>query len=80
MHDDGSFFLHLFLHLLLIHKHGWGDLYQVLPPKADIEVVKLGGGSRTVLYFVEAQPLFFDPSGRDDWVPTGAHSPWLQLF
>jgi hypothetical protein len=44
---------------------------QVLPPKADIEVVKLGGGSRTVLYFVEAQPLFFDPSGRDDWVPTG---------
>ncbi|ELR24014.1 eukaryotic translation initiation factor SUI1 family protein [Acanthamoeba castellanii str. Neff] len=51
-------------------EHGWGDLYQVLPPKADIEVVKLGGGSRTVLYFVEAQPLFFDPSGRDDWVPT----------
>ena len=49
---------------------------QVLPPKADIEVVKLGGGSRTVLYFVEAQPLFFDPSGRDDWVPTGAHSPF----
>ncbi len=49
---------------------------QVLPPKADIEVVKLGGGSRTVLYFVEAQPLFFDPSGRDDWVPTGAHRPF----
>lgn len=46
------------------------QLNQVLPPKADIEVVKLGGGSRTVLYFVEAQPLFFDPSGRDDWVPT----------
>jgi hypothetical protein len=54
---------------------------QVLPPKADIEVVKLGGGSRTVLYFVEAQPLFFGPSGRDDWVPTGAHSPFAaQLF
>lgn len=45
---------------------------QVVSAKADIEAVKLGGGSRTVVYFVESQPLFFDPTGREEWVPTGA--------
>jgi hypothetical protein len=44
----------------------------IIPPKGQITTIKVGGDSRTVIYCLDKDPIFFDIDGREkSFIPTG---------
>jgi hypothetical protein len=53
----------------------------IIPQKGQITTIKVGGESRTVVYCLEKDPIFFDIDGREkQFIPTGTADLQLDML